>query len=200
MLGGCSVINGTVHVRGNPSDFDQWARMGNAGWSYEEVLPSFLNLEKRISTIWPENKFWGSKGSLIISDAAHPSELHESFIRAAAQHGIPFNEDYNGAVQSGISYAQITSTGRLRSSASQAFLKPIMNRANLKVITDSMVSRIVLEKGRAIGVVVERGGKQHEIRATREVIVSAGAIGSPQLLQVSGIGDPALLRKSVSTW
>jgi choline dehydrogenase len=194
-LGGSSSINGHIYNRGQSFDYDNWAQRGNRGWGYADVLPYFRRSERRIGE--GDDTFRGRHGPLTVTDIdwAHP--LCEAFIEGAVSLGIPRNEDYNGARQEGVAYAQRTIFNGRRMSAARAFLKPAMSRKNLTVRTRVHATGLVFEGRRAVGVRYMkggRGGRPAEVRAGREVIVSGGAINSPQLLQLSGIGDPRHLR------
>jgi choline dehydrogenase len=192
VLGGSSSINGHLYVRGLPLDFDQWAQLGNRGWGYEDVLPYFRRSEDYAGG---DARFRGRGGALHVSDihARHP--ICEAFVEGAIGLGFPANPDYNGARQEGVSYFQRTIRNGRRWSAADAFLKPALRRLNLKVVTRALATRIMLDGRRAIGVGYRHGGADHEVRPEREVILAAGAIASPQLLQVSGIGPGPLLRE-----
>jgi choline dehydrogenase-like flavoprotein len=196
VIGGGSSINAQIYTRGNASDYDGWAKEeGCEGWSYREVLPYFKRAENNQRYA---NDYHGYGGPLGVSNPIAPLPICEAYFQAAQEMGIPFNPDFNGASQEGVGYYQLTQKDAKRSSAAVAYLRPIAARKNLAVRTDVLVTRIVVEKGRAVGVeVVGRpGGQPQLIRAEREVIVSSGAIGSPKLLMQSGIG-PADHLKSV---
>ncbi len=188
VIGGGSSINAQIYTRGNARDYDAWAQEeGCAGWSYREVLPYFKRAE---SNQRYANDYHGDEGPLGVSNPVAPLPICEAWFRAAQQMGIPFNPDFNGRSQEGVGYYQLTQRDARRSSTAVAYLRPARNRKNLTVRTAAMVTRVVLEGGRAVGVeLVARPGAAPEIvRATREVIVSCGAIGSPKLLLQSGIG------------
>ena len=192
VLGGCSSINGLVYARGQASDFDHWRQLGNAGWSYADVLPYFRMAEgASINDI--DEEFHGRDGPLGVSRAS-ASPLCDAYIAAADEAGIPPNPDYNGREQEGAGYFQVTTRNGWRSSAATAYLKPTRNRPNLHIQTDTLVRRLILEGTRVVGVEVEHGDKIQILRAGREVLLAAGAINSPQILQVSGIGDAERLR------
>jgi choline dehydrogenase len=193
-LGGSSSINGHIYNRGQRFDFDNWAQRGNRGWGYADVLPYFRRMERRIGERDP--LYRGGDGPLVVTDPGWRHPLCDAFIEGAVQMGIPRNPDYNGASQEGISYSQRSIHRGRRVSAASAFLGPVRERANLTVVTRAHATEIVLEGRRARGVRYTkggRGGRPVEIAARREVIVSGGAYNSPQLLQLSGIGPPALL-------
>jgi choline dehydrogenase-like flavoprotein len=187
VIGGGSSINAQIYARGNGLDYDGWASAGNcAGWAYEDVLPYFRRAEDNDRYC---DAYHASGGPLGVSVPVNPLPISEAFIRAAQQYGIPFNPDFNGSVQAGIGHYQLTVRAARRSSASVAYLRPIHDRKNLTVATGKSVRRILVEKGRAIGVELADGnGRPETLRAEREVILTAGAIGSPRLLMLSGIG------------
>jgi choline dehydrogenase len=193
-LGGSSSINGHIYNRGQRMDFDGWAQRGNRGWGYADVLPYFRRTERRMGG---EDLFRGREGHLPITDLDWRDPLCEAFIEGAVQMGIPRNQDYNGALQAGVSYVQrIIQNGR-RHSAARGYLHPAMKRRNLTVRINAHVTEIVLAGKRAVGVRYRKGGRDGapvEVRAAKEVILSGGAVNSPQLLQVSGIGPAPLLQ------
>jgi choline dehydrogenase len=194
-LGGSSSINGHIYNRGQRMDFDNWSQRGNQGWGYADVLPYFRRCERRIGGA--EDAFRGRDGNLAVTDLNYSHPLCEAFMDGAEQIGIPRNPDYNGVKQEGISYVQRTAHRRRRVSTASAFLNPAKSRPNLTVRTNAMATRILLQGKRAVGVAYAKGGaggRIDEVRAEREVILSGGAINSPQLLQISGIGPAALLQ------
>jgi len=194
-LGGSSSINGHIYNRGQRLDFDGWAQRGNLGWGYADVLPYFRRSERRIGDC--DETFRGRDGHLPITDLDWRDPICEAFIEGAVQMGIPRNRDYNGTRQAGVSYVQRIVQNGLRRSAARGYLHPAMKRPNLTVRTNAHVNEIVLEGRRAVGVRYRKGGRSgvpSEIRARREVILSGGAVNSPQLLQVSGIGPTPLLQ------
>ncbi|BCH14802.1 GMC family oxidoreductase [Mesorhizobium sp. L-2-11] len=196
VIGGGSSINAQIYTRGNARDYDAWEKQeGLAGWGYRDVLPYFKRAENNQRYA---NDFHGDQGPLGVSNPIAPLPICEAYFRAGQEMGIPFNPDFNGIAQEGVGYYQLTQKDAKRSSASVAYLRPIRARKNLTVRTDVLVTRIVIDKGRAVGVeIVDRpGGEKKVLRAEREVIVSSGAIGSPKLLMQSGIG-PADHLKSV---
>ncbi|MEP9389327.1 GMC family oxidoreductase N-terminal domain-containing protein [Mesorhizobium sp. KR9-304] len=196
VIGGGSSINAQIYTRGNARDYDAWEKEeGLPGWGYRDVLPYFKRAENNERYA---NDFHGDQGPLGVSNPIAPLPICEAYFRAGQEMGIPFNPDFNGARQEGVGYYQLTQRNARRSSASVAYLKPIRDRKNLAVRTGIMVTRVVVEKGRATGVeiVAKPGGQPEILRANREVIVSSGAIGSPKLLMLSGIG-PADHLKSV---
>jgi choline dehydrogenase len=194
-LGGSSSINGHIYNRGQRGDYDGWAQRGNRNWGYADVLPYFKRLEKRIGE--GDEVFRGRDGGLTITDIDYHHPLSEAFIAGAVEMGIPRNPDYNGESQLGINYAQRAILKGRRMSAARAFLHPVMKRPNLEVRTKVHATGLVLEGKRAVGVRYRKGGRNGpavEVRARREVILSGGTFNSPQLLQLSGIGEPAFLK------
>ena len=185
VVGGGSTINAQVYTRGNAKDYDAWAEEGCEGWSYREILPYFKRAEgnERFN-----DDFHGTQGPLGVSVPRGALPICEAFIRAAQQFGIPYNPDFNGKQQAGTGYFQLTQRDVRRSSAASAFLRPAMTRPNLTVRLNQLVRRVVIEGGRAIGVEVDADGAARTLRANREVLVTSGAIGSPRLLLLSGIG------------
>jgi choline dehydrogenase len=192
-LGGSGAINGHVYTRGHPSDFDAWAELGNRGWSYADVLPYFKRSERRIGE--GDDRYRGREGPFQITDIDEPQPLCEAFIAAAEALGIPRNPDYNGAAQDGIAYVQRSIHRGRRVSPARVFLYPAMKRGNTEVRTEAYVLRILFKARRAVGVSYRRGGREEIVRARREVILCGGAIGSPHLLQISGVGAPDPLQR-----
>lgn len=194
-LGGSSSINGHIYNRGQPIDFETWSKASNSSWSYAELLPRFKRLERRIGHGDPAYR--GRDGELVVTDLEHRHPLCDAFIAGAESVGIPRNSDYNGLTTEGISYAQRTIHKGLRVSAATAFLRPAMGRPNLHVQTKAHATRLLLEGRRVVGVqycMGGAGGEVRTVRARREVVLSAGAYNTPQLLELSGIGDPEVLR------
>jgi choline dehydrogenase-like flavoprotein len=175
-------VNAQIYTRGHPLDYDEWRQAGCTGWGYEDVLPHFRKAED--NDTW-DNRWHGKGGPLGVSQPSAPLPICEAYFRAAGQLGIPTNGDLASETPEGVGYYQLTQRNVRRSSASKAYLGPARRRSNLAVTTGAQVLRIVVEKGRAVGVELADHGV---IRANREVILSAGAIGSPRLLQLSGIG------------
>ncbi|MEM1162412.1 MAG: GMC family oxidoreductase N-terminal domain-containing protein [Pseudomonadota bacterium] len=195
-LGGSSSINGHIYNRGQAADFDHWAQRGNRGWGYADVLPYFRRLERRVG--YGEDTYRGRDGALTVTDIDWSHPLCEAFIEGCVEYGIPRNPDYNGATQEGVSYAQRTIESGRRVSAAGAFLNPVKGRQNLIVRTRAHVTGLTLDGKRATGVTYRLGGRQGRavtIQARREVILSGGTYNSPQILQLSGIGDPDALRE-----
>jgi choline dehydrogenase len=191
-LGGSSAINGLIYIRGHRDDYDHWAALGNRGWGYAEVLPYFRKLEHNVRG---DSEWHGADGPLWVSDIRAKHELVEALIGAGAELGIPPNPDFNGARQEGTGYYQLTTRRGFRCSTAVAYLRPARGRSNLAVETNARATRIVQDGKRATGIVYRQGAREHTATARREVIVAAGALQSPQLLQLSGIGPPALLQK-----
>jgi choline dehydrogenase len=194
-LGGSSSINGHIYNRGQRQDFDTWAQLGNRGWGYPDVLPYFKRLEHRIGE--GDDTYRGREGNLTVTTMDWRDPLCEAFMAGAISLGIPRNPDYNGAIQEGVSYAQRTIKNGLRVSAATAFLHPARKRGNVDVRTHAHATEIIFEGRRAVGVRYRRGGRNgslHEVRASKEVILSGGTYNSPQLLQLSGVGSPDLLK------
>ena len=191
ILGGSSSINGLAFVRGQAQDFDTWAQMGNRGWSYREVLPYFKRME---SYSEGDDEFRGRDGPLRVTNPIPHDPLLKAVIKAAGEVGIPHNPDYNGAAQDGIAMSQATISKGRRMSTAACYLEPIRNRRNLVIETDALTEGLVLDGKRCRGVRYSIGGRPREARATREVVISAGSINSPQLLELSGIGQPDRLK------
>ena len=191
VLGGTSSINGMVYMRGNAGDYDEWRQRGCEGWDYDSVLPYFRKAEDQQRGT---NEFHGVGGPLRVSDQPRRDELADRLVEAAIQAGLPPNDDFNGARQEGAGYFQSTTGQSRRWSTATAYLRPARNRANLVVRPNCHATRIVIENSRATGVTYLHGGTPRTARARAEVIVSGGVYGSPQLLQLSGIGPAELLQ------
>jgi choline dehydrogenase len=185
VLGGSSSINGMVYVRGNPLDFDRWESEGAAGWGYYDVLPYFRRAERRAAG---GDQYRGSDGKLGTRQGLLTNPLHEAWLSAGREAGYAHTADMNGFQQEGFARMDMTVDAGRRSSAANAYLRPAMRRANLTVRTHALTTCVLFEGRRAIGVRYQHGGATHEVRARREVIVSAGPINSPQLLKLSGVG------------
>ena len=192
-LGGSSSINAMLYVRGHRWDYDHWASLGNPGWSYDEVLPLFIHSEN--NERHRNDPFHGTGGPLNVADLVSPSGIGEAFVRAAERHGIARTADYNGAEQCGSFHYQVTQKNGQRCSAAKAFLTPNLDRPNLTVITKAVSARVLLDGRRAQGVAYYQDNELKQVRARREVVLSSGAFGSPQLLMLSGIGPAAELRR-----
>jgi choline dehydrogenase len=192
VLGGSSSINGLIVVRGQQSDYDRWRDLGNPGWGFADVLPYFIKLESNPDL--GDNQLHGTGGPLRITSIKHKHELIEALIGAAQNLGVPRTADFNGTSQEGAGYFQLTTHNGWRASAADAYLKPARRRKNLSVITGAQVTRIRIDKARANGVTCRIAGVTQELRARHGVIVSAGAVQSPQVLMLSGIGPAEHLR------
>lgn len=191
VLGGSSAINGLLYIRGQHADYDDWAAQGATGWSYKEVLPFFKSTECYEGG---ESEFHGAQGELGVSNLRNDHPYCEAWLKAAHQAGHHLNEDFNGAQSDGMGRYQLTLKGHWRCDAATAFLKPIKARTNLTVVTHAQVTKVVVEKGRAVGVEWLQQGQLQRAKADAEVVLSAGALQSPQLLQLSGVGHPDLLQ------
>jgi len=191
MLGGSSAINGLVFVRGQALDYDAWAQMGNRGWSYADVLPIFKRLE---SYQGGDGALRGRDGPLRLTEAYDRSGLYDALFAAAEETGLPRNPDYNGASQEGVCRTQTTIHDGWRMSASRCYLDPARGRANLDVQCDAHVESVLLEEKRCTGLRYRHGNEQREVRARCEVVLCAGSVNSPQILELSGIGRPEVLR------
>lgn len=191
-LGGSSSINGLIFVRGQREDYDHWAQLGNAGWDWNSVLPYFKKSEHNSRGA---NATHGDKGPLRMSDIGAKNELMEAIIRGANEMGVPRNDDFNSGDQEGVGYYQLFTHNGWRISSAVAYLKPARDRANLRIETDAHTTGVILEGRRAVGVRYIQNGVVREARAAREVILSAGSLQSPQILQLSGIGPASLLQR-----
>lgn len=192
VLGGSSSLNGLLYVRGQPEDYDRWQQMGNPGWGWDTVLPLFKRSENQERGA---DDFHGDEGPLAVSNMRLQRPICDAWVAAAQAAGYAFNPDYNGAQQEGVGYFQLTARNGRRCSAAVAFLNPARSRPNLDIVTGAAASRVVFEGRRAVGVAYrDRSGREHIVKARREVILSSGAIGSPQLLMVSGIGEADQLK------
>ena len=193
-LGGSSAINAMVYARGDKSDYDHWASLGNAGWSYQEVLPYFKRAENNERIV---DDFHGQGGPLNVADLRSDNPFPQYFLQAADETGIRRNPDFNGATQEGAGMYQVTQINGERCSVARAYLHPHMegSRPNLHVLTHTQAKKIIIENRRATGVAIRRLGMEVTLCARREVLLCAGAIHSPQLLMLSGIGDAAELGK-----
>jgi choline dehydrogenase len=187
VIGGSSSINAMVYVRGQHADFDAWAALGNTGWSAADVMPVYKSMEDNLNG---GDDWRGAGGPLTVTDmsgSVHP--LAEDYLNSATAAGVPVNPDYNGQTQEGASIYQVTTRNGLRCSSADAYLHPVRRRANLEVRSNTHVTRILVDSGRAVGVEYVSGGIKTTVRAAREVVLSAGAVNSPQILMLSGIGD-----------
>ncbi|HTH69341.1 MAG TPA: GMC family oxidoreductase N-terminal domain-containing protein [Rhodanobacter sp.] len=194
VIGGSSSINGLVYVRGDPYDYQTWERQGAKGWGYDDVLPYF---RKNETWIGGANALHGGDGPIAVENARWRTPLAEAFIASAQQAlGIPRNDDFNGATREGAGYWPLNTRRGRRSSTAEAMIKPNRHRPNLHVLAEATVSKIEFDGREATGVVYERGGQTHRAAARREIILSAGALLTPQLLQLSGVGPADLLARN----
>ena len=192
VLGGSSAINGLIFIRGQSTDFDRWEQLGNLGWGWDNVLPYFIRMEKNQRGAGPLR---GRDGPLGVSDIGDKDQLAEAFIQACQQVGIPVNDDFNGSRQEGAGFYQLTTWRGKRCSTAVAYLRPARNRNNLKIEPDALATKILMDKKRAYGVTYMKDNQVFSVHANREVIISAGAVQSPQLLQLSGLGPEDLLKR-----
>ena len=190
-LGGSSSINGLIYIRGQREDYDHWARLGNTGWGYDDVLPYFIKSERNQRG---SDAYHGSDGPLSVSDIAGKDDLIEAFIGGAGALGVPRTADFNAATQEGAGYYQLTTWKGWRWSTAKGYLQPARSRPNLRVETGAHVTGIVFDGKRAVGVRYRQGGADKRATCRGELLLSAGSIQSPQLLQLSGIGPAALLQ------
>lgn len=193
VIGGSSSINAMVFIRGQAEDFDGWRALGNPGWGYEDVLPLFRRMENNVAGA---DEWRGKGGPLTVTNiegVVHP--LCRNYLAGGAEAGLSRNPDFNGATQEGIGIYQITTRNGFRCSTATAYLAPARRRANLRVITAAHATRVLFDGKRAVGVEYRQGGEARQVRARCAVILAAGAVNTPQLLQLSGVGDPALLKR-----
>ena len=193
-LGGSSSLNGLLYVRGQPEDYDRWRQMGNEGWGWDDVLPLYKRSESQERGA---DDYHGVDGPLSVTNMRLSRPICDAWVAAAQNAGYPFNNDYNGAKQEGVGYFQLTAKNGRRCSAAVAYLNPVKHRSNLKIITKAHTSRINFDGTRATGVnYVGSNGKEQIVSAKREVILSSGSIGSPQILMLSGIGEAQQLKEN----
>jgi len=192
VLGGSSSINGLLYIRGQAADYDHWRQLGCTGWSYDDVLPLFRASEDQERGA---DEFHGAGGPLAVSDMRVRRDVCDAYIAAAEEIGIPRNADFNGATQEGAGYFQLTARNGRRCSAAVAYLRPARGRPNLEIVTGALVHRVVLEGRRAVGVEFSVGSETRTVRARGEIVLSAGAIGSPHLLELSGIGRGEVMQE-----
>lgn len=193
MLGGSSSMNAMIYIRGNPSDYDGWKNLGNDGWGWADVLPYFMKSENQERGGSP---FHGAGGPMTVSDLRCVNELTRAFVAGALETGIPANNDFNGTVQDGAGLYQVTQKNGARQSAADAYLKPALRRRNLTLQTKAHAIRLIIERNRAAGIEYVRNGRIRKANAEREVILAAGAVNSPQLLLLSGIGPAGEMKKA----
>jgi choline dehydrogenase len=192
VLGGSSAINAMIYIRGHRYDYDQWAAAGNRGWSYADLLPFFKRFEQQLREA---DDYHGTTGELTVTDRRYTNPLSATFVRAGEELGYPRNPDFNGARQSGFGQYQVTQRNGRRCSAYRAFLEPVAHRANLQVLTRAHTQQLLLTGQRVTGVRYRKGRQEYRAFAQREVLLCAGAFGSPQLLLLSGIGPGAELQQ-----
>ena len=192
VLGGSSSVNAMIYARGHRSDYDAWAAQGNAGWAWSDVLPYFKKAEHNERGA---DDYHGTGGPLNVMDLRSPNRFGPVFVEAGVQAGYPRNDDFNGAHQQGVGMYQVTHRNGERFSAAKAYLVPNLKRPNLQVITDAHTTRLLLDGKRAVGVEYRQGGQVKQLKASREVLLAAGALMSPQILMHSGIGPAAHLRE-----
>ena len=185
-LGGSSSSNAMCYIRGHASDYDEWAALGNQGWSYDEVLPYFRKSEAQERG---GDAYHGAEGPLHVSDLRINNPLSDAFLKAAEQAGHHITTDFNGKEQEGVGYYQVTQKNGQRCSSAVAYLRPAEQHSNLTVITEATTTKVLIKNGKATGVEYLKGGQQYQVMASKEVILSGGAINSPQLLMLSGVGD-----------
>jgi choline dehydrogenase len=186
-LGGSSAINAMLYVRGHASDYDHWRQLGNEGWSFQDVLPYFKKAERNERGA---SEFHGGDGPLNVADQVSPLPINEAFIQSSVAAGYPRNDDFNGSLQEGVGYYQVTQKDQTRWSTASAYLRPAIarNKNNVHVVSNALVERIILDNNRAMGVRYVVDGRDEVARCSREIILSGGAVNSPQLLMLSGIG------------
>ena len=192
VLGGSSSINGLVYIRGQAEDYDAWAAAGNTGWSFSEVLPYFKKLEANERG---ESKYHGGSGPIACSDIHEPHELMDAIIRAGNELGVPTTDDFNGANQEGVGYFQLFTRKGWRCSTAKGYLRPARTRPNLTVKTKALATRISFDGLGASGVEYRQRGRAIKATATREVLLAAGAVQSPQILELSGVGAASVLKR-----
>lgn len=191
-LGGSSSINGMVYIRGHARDYDHWRQLGLDGWSFADVLPYFKKSETNEAG---GDDFRGDSGPLYVSNPPLRAPLYHVLLEAGKQAGYKITKDFNGEQQEGFGHYQLTIKNGRRWNTSTAYLAPAMTRPNLKVETDALIARVIVEKGRAVGIEYRQNGQIHQVRAKKEVILACGTIGTPHLLMLSGIGDADYLRR-----
>ena len=192
MLGGSSSINAMIYMRGNRADYDQWSSLGNQGWDYESVLPYFKKAENQEDG---PSEYHGVGGPLNVANLRSPNPMTQAMIEAGKEVGLEANADFNGPTQEGVGLYQVTQKGGMRFSSAKAYLHPVIDRPNLTVETNAQASRILFEGQRAVGVDYLQNGETKQAQVSQEVIVSSGAINSPQLLMLSGVGPAQHLRE-----
>jgi choline dehydrogenase len=192
VIGGCSAINGMIYMRGQAADYDHWRQLGNPGWGWDDVLPYFIKSEDREGS--PADPKHGKGGEWRVERQRVSWKILDVFRQAAGEQGIPPVDDFNGGDNEGVGYFEVNQRKGVRWTAATGFLKPALKRPNLTLWTHAQVLRLMVERGRVTGAEIRYQGQVHKVRAGREVVLSAGAVNSPHLLQLSGIGAPDLLR------
>jgi choline dehydrogenase-like flavoprotein len=192
LFGGCTSVNGTVYMRGHPSDYDEWAALGNEGWSYRDVLAHYKRHENYVGGT---SDFHGTGGELDVRKPPDNNPLAHALVEAASEAGHRRNDDFNGESQDGFGIFDLNQRGGVRQSSSRAFLHPVLDRPNLAVFADTLVERVNFNIRRAVGVTIRRGNKRQILAASTEVILAAGTVNSPQLLMLSGVGPADMLRR-----
>ena len=190
VMGGCSSINGMIYMRGQANDYDQWRQMGNQGWGWDDVLPFFTKMEDNYDG---KNQFHGVGGEWKVEQQRLSWDVLDSFQDATVEAGIPKIEDFNEGNNYGVSYFKVNQKSGFRWNAVKAFIKPIKERKNLQIISKCEVNKLIIENKKVVGVEVSRNGALEKILVNKEVILSAGSIGSPKILELSGIGNPKIL-------
>ena len=194
VLGGSSSLNGLLYVRGQPQDYDRWRQMGNTGWGWDDVLPLFKRAENNDRGA---DEYHGNKGPLSVSNMRIQRPITDAWVAAAQAAGYKFNPDYNGADQEGVGFFQLTARNGRRCSSAVAYLNPVKSRENLQIITHAQVEKVVIEGKRATAVTyTDRSGNQQTVKARKEIILSGGAINSPQILMLSGLGEATQLSEN----
>ncbi|MDP2011353.1 MAG: GMC family oxidoreductase N-terminal domain-containing protein, partial [Phenylobacterium sp.] len=186
VIGGSSAINAMIYMRGQAADYDGWRQRGLAGWGWDDVLPLFLAQEDHIAPVGDHHR---SGGEWRVEHPRMRWGVLDAFSAAAEMAGIPVVADFNGGDNEGVGYFQVNQKAGRRWSAARGFLKPVLTRPNLKLVTGAQVSRVIIEEGRAVGGAWTQGGEAYAARADGEVVLAAGAVGTPQILELSGIGD-----------
>lgn len=192
VIGGSSSINSMVYIRGHAVDYDHWAQLGNRGWSYQDVLPYFRRCEDHAQR--PADDYHGKGGPLKVTKGTGVNPLYDAFVKGGVQAGLPHADDFNGPTQEGIGRYDFTIDNGRRASSAACYLRPAMGRPNLTVRTRAMTHRVLVEGGRAVGIEYYHEGETKTARSDREVLLSGGSLNSPQILMLSGIGDPELIR------
>jgi choline dehydrogenase len=191
-MGGSTSINAMIYIRGHRLDYDEWQDMGNEGWGYDGVLPYFKKSENNERLV---DDYHGTGGPLNVAEQTQSNPLTRAFVRSAQEIGIPYNHDLNGEKQAGVSFYQVTQRNVRRESAATAFIKPILERPNFTAITHAQATQVLVEDGRAVGIKYLKDKQEYSVRAEREVILSSGAVNSPRLLLLSGIGPADELKE-----